>query len=377
MAVTCLIPVSVSASEEEDWEAGVVLDAAQTSRKLALGYRDKNLGLGHSDLYLRGPLGEALSVEATLAAHTVNGRLEHHTDQLLIRSRTLPAGLSAVVGRFASQIGAINEQHPHADDFIERSLIYRGFLGNHWVDDGVRLNWSISAPIHLQLGAEAFSGQRLIRESQTRPNIGAQTLSLKTGGVLGANNHWAFGVSTLDNRRSAAVRAHETIADHGHVHDAEFSGRRMWLTDLTYKWAPDGKPEERQLSLFWEHASVRRIHPNSDALGHAGFSLGAVWRFRSAWEIGLRTDWLSVNKPELHDGDGDGVGETLEFSSGRLRERAVMIAFRPNHMQTYRLQFTRQRVSGANGADIFPGAVGSAIQLQMVLGFTAFGEHVH
>ena len=377
LVISAASPITL-ASDDEDWEVGAVLDAAQTSKKLALGYRDKNLGMGHSDFYLRGPLGESLTAEATLAAHTVDGRLEHHTDRFLIRTRTLPAGLSAMVGRFASQIGAMNEQHPHADDFAERPLIYRGFLGNHWVDDGMRLNWNVPVAFDLRLGVEAFSGQRLIRESQNRPNLGAHTFSLKTGGGLGANSNWGFGVSTLNNHRLAAVHAHEADTEgHGHVHGAAFSGGRMWLSDLAYQWAPDGRPDERQLRLFLEHASVSRIHPDSGALRHAGSTMGAVWRFRSAWEIGARTDWLRVNKPELHDGNGDGITETLEFSPARLREHALMIAYKPNHMQTYRLQFSRQRISGAQGADVFSGAAGSVIQLQVVLGFTAIGEHVH
>ncbi|MBU3724225.1 MAG: hypothetical protein FGM18_01775 [Burkholderiaceae bacterium] len=377
VSVLLLAPVTGWADDDE-WELGVVLDVAQTSKKLALGYRDKNIGMGHSDLYLRGPMGKFFGAEAMLAAHTVDGRLEHHTDRFLISTRALPAGLSAVVGRLASQIGAINAQHPHADDFSERPLLYRGFLGSHWVDDGLRLNWTAPTPFDLQFGLEAFSGQRLIEEAQSPPTIGVQTFSLKTGGDLGTNNNWRFGISALNNRRQAVVHEHVGVGEtHKHVHGAEFSGRRMWLADLGYSWAPDGRPEDRQLRLTWEYASVSRIHPQSTSLRHAGTTVGAVWRFRSAWEVGARTDWLRVNKPELHDDDGDGVAESLEFSAARLREHALMIAYRPSHMQTYRLQVSQQRVSGANGMDVFPAPAGNAIQFQVVIGFTALGEHAH
>ena len=50
MATSLAQPVSGSAN----WQAGVVLDTAGTSRGLELGARDKGLGLGHSDLLLRG-----------------------------------------------------------------------------------------------------------------------------------------------------------------------------------------------------------------------------------------------------------------------------------------------------------------------------------
>jgi hypothetical protein len=69
------------------------------------------------------------------------------------------------VGRFASQIGYLNEQHPHADDFVERPLLYRAFFGGHWFDDGLRLNWTAPTPFFLGLGVEVFRGKQLVREA--------------------------------------------------------------------------------------------------------------------------------------------------------------------------------------------------------------------
>jgi hypothetical protein len=354
------------------WEFGAVLDAAHTSKKLELGYRDKNLGLGHSDLMIRGPLGAAFTAEGIFAAHTVDDRLETHTERFVLRSRNLPGGLSLAVGRFASQIGYLNEQHPHADDFSERPLLYRGFLGNHWFDDGLRLNWTAPTPFYLRFGAEAFSGKQLIKEAETKPKIGTSTVSLKTGGDLNQNNSWQLGLSYLNNRRQAEVHTHsEGESAHEHLHGASFSGRRMWMTDLVYKWAPDGNPKNQQIRLIWEQASVARIHPDAAAsLRHSATALAAVWRFRPAWELGAKTDWLRVNKPEREE-DGD----PIEFGAARLREHAMMIAYKPSHMQTYRLQFSRQRADGADAAEVFANPVRNVVMFQVVLGFGAHGAH--
>jgi hypothetical protein len=92
-----------------------------------------------------------------------------------VQTRSLPAGFQARLGRFSSQIGYLNEQHPHADDFVERPLLYRALLGGHWFDDGLRLNWTAPTPFYLMVGAEAFRGRQLVKEATqaTRPQPGA------------------------------------------------------------------------------------------------------------------------------------------------------------------------------------------------------------
>ena len=368
--VSLLTPIPAFADGTNEWEIGVVLDAAHTSKELELGARSKDLELGHSDLVIRGHLGPAFTAEYSLSAHTDEGKLEHHTENLWIQTRTLPAGLQAKLGRFSSQIGYLNEQHPHADDFAERPLLYRGFLGGHWYDDGLRLNWTAPTPFYLRFGGEAFSGKQLIEEPETKKSPGAQTFSMKTGGDLNASNSWQFGLSYLNNRRQAEAHHHgEDEEEHDHAHGAEFSGKHMWMTDLVYKWAPNGDSKNQQVRLIWEHARVSGIHPESGSLRHSGTSLAAVYRFHPSWEVGARTDWLKVNKPEFHEDEGE-----YEFAPGRLRENALMIAYKPNHMQTYRLQWSRQTATGGE-EPVFASPVKNSIQFQVVIGFGAHGAH--
>ena len=51
-----------------------------------------------------------------------------------------------------------------ADDFVERPLLYRAFLGGHWNDDGLRLNLTLPTATYWMVGAEAFRGRRLVAE---------------------------------------------------------------------------------------------------------------------------------------------------------------------------------------------------------------------
>lgn len=353
------------------WELGAVLDVAHTTRPLALGQREQGLALGHSDVSARGPLGRYLSAQLSAAAHGHDGKIETEVEEAWVQTRALPLGLQARVGRFGSQIGYLNEQHPHADDFVERPLLYRAFLGGHWYDDGLRLNWTAPTPFYLSLGTEVFRGHQLVKEAARSQNPGAITLSAKLGADLTPEHSWQLGLSHLRNRREAALEDghadegletdhEEDHHDHSHAHGAQFSGRKTHLLDFTWKWAPGGNNREQQVRVNVEWARVTDLNSfahNSDR--HEASSLGIVWRFSPSWEVGARTDRLSVRIPhEEH------------FHTGRLRENALMAAWKPTHMQSVRLQFTQQR--DAKGIE---DAAKRSVQLQYVLAFGAHGAH--
>ncbi len=356
------------------WQAGVVLDGAATSRGLELGARDKGLGLGHSDLLVRGAFNEHLSGEAIIGFHTDDQKLEKHIENAWVQTRTLPHGLQVRAGRFASQIGYLNELHPHTDDFTERPLLYRGFLGGHWYDDGLRVNWTAPTSFYLRFGVETFSGKKLVREATADSTPQVTTLNMKMGHDISPSSSWQWGLSHVNNRREAEVEVHDPAAEsHVHSHSASFSGKRMWLSDLVWKWAPDGNNRNQQLRLNWEYAQVSGINRYADgSLRHRASTLGAVWKFNPAWEAGLRSDWLRVNKPEND-------GSSILFGSGRLKENAFMVAYKPTHTQTLRLQLTQQRATGANdeGEAIFANPAKRSIQLQYIIGFGAHGAHAY
>jgi hypothetical protein len=362
-------PMAAHAQSAQDWQFGAVLDVAAQSRATALGQREKGLALGHSDLTLSGPLGRHFQAQVTAAVHSHDGRVEAELEEASLQTRTLPAGLQMRAGRFASQIGYLNEQHPHADDFVERPLLYRAFLGGHWFDDGVRLNWTAPTPFYLRLGAEVFRGNQLVQEAASARSPGAATLSARTGGDIGTSHSWQAGASWLHNRREAAPddhggggggeEGHDHDHDHAHAHGAAYSGKNMSIIDLAWKWSPGGNNRAQQVRLSYEYAEVRE--PNRFATRrdlHRAQYLSAVWRFAPAWEVGWRSDALRVRQPHGN-----------HFHSARLREDALMLAYRPTHAQSWRLQVTRQH--DAAGFD----AARHTLQLHYVLSFGAHAAH--
>ena len=379
LASMCILtsPSWAQSAAPERWQVGVVLDAASTSRGLELGARDQGVGLGHSDVLVRGAFNAHWSAEVILGFHTADRKLEHHLENAWVQSRSLPQGLQLRAGRFASQIGYLNELHPHADDFTERPLLYRGFLGGHWWDDGLRMNWTAPTPFYLRLGAEVFGGKKLVPQASAARGQRVSTLNLKVGNDLGRHSSWQWGLSALHNPRTAQLAEHHEEPagqDHGHAHShaARFTGQSMHISDLVWKWAPEGNNRTQQVRVSWEYAQVSRIHPMLDpALKQAASSLGAVWRFHPSWEVGARSDWARVHLAQLHEGE-------VEALQGRLRENALMLAYKPSHHQTLRLQLTQQNARNAQPQEaVFAHPAKRSIQLQYVLSLGAHGAHTY
>lgn len=353
-----------------EWEFGAVLDLTQTSRALALGGRDQGLQLGHSDLTANGPVGTQLKAHLGAVLATHEGRLERGVEEAWLETTRLPGGLQVRAGRFASQIGYLNQQHPHADDFVERPLLYRAFFGGHWNDDGLRLNWTAPTPFYLMLGLEALRGKRLVQEAVPPPRrLGVTTFVLKTGADLGRSHSWQLGLSHVRNTREAVTEDHEEDGphgmhdhehDHAHAHGAQFSGRRTWMIDAVWKWAPGGNYRGQQVRAVFEAARISGINRFATSKDrHESNALALVWRLRPSWEVGARADWLRVRAPH---------GE--HFHGALLRERSLMLAWKPSHMQSLRLQVTGQR-----DAVEFENPARRAWQLQYVLAFGAHGAH--
>jgi hypothetical protein len=366
LATTTALGVQAQeASPFGGWAFGAVLDVAATSRPLALGARDKGVQLGHSDLSATGPLGPYLRAHATAMFETHDGRLERAIEEAWVETTRLPAGLQLRAGRFPSQVGYLNSQHPHADDFSERPLLYRAFLGGHWNDDGVRLNWTAPTPVYWMLGVEAMRGKRLVAETaEPVGGVGVLTWSTKLGADLGAEHSWQLGLSHIRNRREAVAEEHdhdEEEHDHAHHHHgAQFTGRKTWMLDATWKWAPGGNNREHQVRVGFEAARITGLNRYASSEDrHEANALWAVWRFHPAWELGARSDWLRVRAPH---------GE--HFHSGLLREASAMVAWKPTHQQTLRLQFATQR-----DAVEFEAPARRSVQLQYILSFGAHGAH--
>ncbi|MCM5678146.1 hypothetical protein M8A51_01195 [Schlegelella sp. S2-27] len=354
-------PAATNPSPVSPIQLGLVLDGAYSSRELALGSRDKGFALGHTELTAGASIDDVFTGRATLAVHTHDSETELELEEAFVETTRLPAGLQVRGGRFLSQVGYLNELHSHGDDFVERPLLYRAFLGSHWFDTGLRVNWTAPTELYWRTGFEILAGKQLVSEPERDLRVGAWTLSTKVGGDLGSSHSWQVGLAYLRNRLEPHHEEEEDEDEHAHehAHGARYTGGKMVIADGVWKWAPDGNNRERQLRLSAEYARVTDINEHAGAGDvHRAWYVSAVYRFLPQWEAGVRFDDLKVREP--HDD---------HFHAGHLQETALSLAWKRSHFSTLRVQWTRQRDRGD-----FDDAANS-LQLQYVMSLGAHGAH--
>ncbi|MGD9408952.1 MAG: TonB-dependent receptor [Thiohalocapsa sp.] len=169
---------------------------------------------------------------------TVSGDGDVTLEEAYFQTRSLPYGLRVKGGKFLSDFGYINNQHPHQWDFVDQNLPYLNLLGFHGIQDtGVQLTWLPELPVYTLLGAEALQGDQEVfgatlgETEQTELNLGDTdsgprlfTAFAKVAPELGRNHALQIGVSYAHATQHQAMETHthmvETHADeHAHEED--------------------------------------------------------------------------------------------------------------------------------------------------------------
>lgn len=351
-------------------EIGLTIDAYHKSHENALSGREEGWGLSHTELALKQQFGNLMSGKLTAVMESNEEETDFSIEEAYLQSLSLPAGLSLRGGRFLSDMGYLNGQHPHADSFVERPLLYRAFLGGHYFDDGLGLSLVMPTDLYWRISAEAFDGEEL-SETESDRTVGTWVLSTTLGGDLNESQSWQAGLSYMRNRTLAEEEGHDDHDhdhddhDHeGHSHGAEYTGKHLYLADLVWKWAPQGNNRDQQLTLSAEYARV--TDPNEHASSkeyHEGWYASAVYRFAPQWSAGVRHGRIDVQ-----------MGHDDHFHEGALEETALMLAWNPTHTQTLRVQYTHQDVR-KDWHDTFEAESDEVLTLQYIISFGAHDAH--
>ncbi len=372
-----LLPLTFIASTQVQAELqapdiSLTVDAYHKSDNTALGGRMEGWGLSHTELAISQQFGNFATGKITGVVESNEEETDFNFEEVYLQTLSLPAGMTLRGGRFLSDIGYLNGQHPHADSFSERPLMYRAFLGGHYYDDGLGLSVVMPTDLYWRISAEAFDGEEL-GEFEGDPTVGTWALSTTFGGDLSQSQSWQAGFSYLRNRmleQGEEESGHDHDHDHdhadehhGHSHGAEYAGKHMYMADLVWKWAPRGNNRNQQLTLSAEYARVTDLneYASSDDY-HQGWYGSAVYRFAPQWSAGVRYGRVDLM-----------LGHDDHFHDGKLEETTAMVAWNPTHTQTLRLQYTHQDVI-EDWNDTFEGA-DNAVTLQYIISFGAHDAH--
>ena len=302
-----------------------------------IGPGRRSFGLGESELvfsanvdpYFDATLIVALTPEDTVAVEEAYGRW-----------LGAPLGVVPKFGRFRSGIGYLNEQHPHAQDFVDVPLAYQAFLGNHYTTEGVQARWVAPTETFLELGAEVGNGDAYPGSERTRNGAGVAAVFAHAGGDIGASNSWRAGISHLRTRSTLETLEEEVTGT---------PASRLTIADFVWKYAPHGNPRETNLKVQGEYFSGRI----REVARQSGWYLQGVYQFHPEWRVGARYDRL----------DAGGVDEVAYAP----RRTSVMLDYNPSEFTRVRLQFSRSQ--------LLQGVTDNQWFVQYILSLGAHGAH--
>ncbi len=330
----------------------------------------RGFSLAESELIVSANIDPNFYGYLTLALSPEN---ELGVEEAAIQTTTLGHGLAAKAGRFYSGIGYLNEQHPHAWDFVDAPLAYKAFLGRQYGNDGVQLKWIAPTNTFLELGAEAGRGSNFPGSERNKNGVGSYALFAHLGDDVGTDHSWRAGISWLHN--TAKAREYEDLDIAGNtVNNALDGSSKLWLADFVWKWAPNGNPAYRNFKLQGEYF---RRQENGDltfdtanlasidrySATQSGWYLQGVYQFMPRWRIGLRTDRLDSGTVDY----GALNSANLSATAYNPSRNSLMIDHSSSEYSRVRLQLAQDKSR--------EGVTDNQVFLQYIMSLGAHGAH--
>lgn len=301
------------------------------------GRGNAGFSLGESELSLAADIDDRFRGKLTFSLADDGGSTAVELEEAFLATN-IGDGTRVQAGRFLSDIGYMNPQHTHTDDFADRPLPYRMLLNGAYKDDGLGIAWVAPADTFIEVGGEYLRGQQFPSGGSSDRGKGAWTAHLKVGDDIGFSSSWLAGLSYLDTRAEGRLTGAAGAED-------SFTGdSKLWIADAIWKWAPNGDPTSRNFKLqgeyFWRDEDGQFTPNGSGAINYAakqqGWYAQAVYQFMPQWRIGLRTSALKADDP------GTALaGTALDTQGHDPRDYSAMLDWSNSEFSRVRLQYTR------------------------------------
>lgn len=317
---------------------------------------------------------------------------ELDVEEAFIVTRALPAGLTLKAGKFLSDIGYLNKQHPHAWLFVDRPLMSEVLFGDHGLQEvGLQLAWVPPTPVYSRVGFEILQGENEALAAQVEDAETVEGAARLFDDHAGPRMLTAFAKLApnlgYDHALQAGVFVGRSSSHQESIEEAthfiDFDGdAQFWGADLVYKYDAGGNAGHGAVVVQGEYARRKRTLDTQEIFftadegflpGEAsgverfretqdGYYLQTVYGFAPRWSVGVRLDAVGgVNETTL---DG---GESWDDS----KRYTAMVAWMPTEFSRLRLQFTRGDFAVEDGGrETFNQFF---VQWQMSLG--AHGSH--
>lgn len=337
------------------------------------GHSGNGFRIGESELVLSATVDPYFDARF-VGAFTGEGETE--VEEAWLQTRMLPAGLKVKAGKFLSDIGYHNVQHPHAWDFDDQNLAYGALLGDHGLADaGVQLTWLAPAPFYLLLGAEALQGNHQERfgtvidaedaESVLDPAAGdlpetdngprLVTAFIKAAPDLGDDHAFQLGLSFARASQNQQLLDEDETA----MSTDEFfldGSQTLYGTDLVYKF--DGKGEkgagdfklvaeylllEKDMTVLVADATAPLAVGTAVTGTQDGYYVAATWGVAPGWTLGLRHDATGATNELIEAGATTAYGQSSRWT--------VAVGLKPSEFSRIRLQAAKGTITDEAGGE--------------------------
>jgi hypothetical protein len=327
---------------------------------------------------------------------------EIELEEAFVTTRALPAGLQAKFGRFLSDVGYINKQHPHSWDFFDRPLVSQLLFSDHGIqENGVQLTWLAPTTQYLRFGVEALQGEttgianyigevaeingteRIVDEA-SGPRL--FTGFAKFAPDLGHDHALQVGASY------GYTTAFQNTVEHSTRYEDHDGTASFWGVDGVYKYTPPGSVGGKgafklQGEYYYRKRDIDRrdvyfaCHPAgidcADPLAvrqigdianeqsftekQDGYYLQALYGIAPRWNVGARIDQVGLTNET-----GRGLGEEWDDS----RRYSAVLSFMPTEFSRLRLQYSRGDIAVDGERETF-----NQVFLQFQVSLGVHGAH--
>lgn len=345
---------------------------------------EKGFNLGESELVMSAIVDPYFDGKLTLA---IDSQGATELEEAWLQTRMLPAGLKVKMGKFLSDIGYLNNQHPHTWDFADQNLAYSALLGEHGLmDTGLQLTWLAPTPFYALFGLEALQGKEQERfgalvdeelnhdtidennmlgsfaEQKAGPRI--NTLFAKFAPDLGSNHALQWGVSYAQAKQYQQLLDEDETAQNGD--ELALDGKQTLIgTDIVYKWDGAGQYGQGDFKVIAEYLTLKKdmsvvasgvgIDTDNDgnldelplAIGSKvtgkqdGYTLQASYGIAPRWQVSLRHD-ATGNTNELNN-----AGTKVSFKDSS--RNSLALSFYASEFSRLRLQASQADLADETG----------------------------
>lgn len=353
----------------------------------------RGFSIGETELSLKGAVDNLFRAEARFVLEQEGNSTALKTEELYAETLGLPGGTKLKAGKYWSNVGYLNDKHPHEWDFVDLPLVYKQVFGGQLNETGAQLSWI--APTDNMLfklggeiaqGSNGYTGTYNSNYNQNKPRLG--TLFAKTGGDIGDAHSWQGGVSWVratTGNSSANQASYDLTNTAGNtINTLNFNGgNTTWIADFVYRWAPFGNPKAQNFKLqgemFWNKQSGSMtsnfdcgdagqcVQGSNFAQNQQGFYTQGIYQFIPNWRFGYRYD-------RVFNGTNSYGLPTAALTNSQIQSgwnpvrNTIMMDWANSEYSLIRLQLARDNAFG-------PGVYNNALYLQYIMSLGAHSSH--